>query len=93
MEYTVTSQVAYTYAWVISGGTLVSGDGTPEVIVDWGSAGSGSVQVTATHSCGSAAPVVLNVTKYSGISSVQSGDWDDTSPGIVLVYLPVRTMW
>jgi hypothetical protein len=77
MEYSVTSQVGYTYSWVITGGTLVSGDGTPEVVVDWGAAGAGSVQVTATHSCGSAAPVVLNVSKYAGISSVQTGDWDD----------------
>ena len=49
MEYSVTSLVGYSYAWVVTGGTLVSGDGTPEVVVDWGAAGSGSVQVTATH--------------------------------------------
>ncbi|HEC43494.1 MAG TPA: hypothetical protein ENI20_11760, partial [Bacteroides sp.] len=79
MEYSVTSQVGYTYAWIISGGTLVSGDGTNEVIINWGSAGSGSVQVTSTHSCGSATPVVLNVEKYSGIKSILTGDWDNPS--------------
>ena len=44
MEYSVTALVGYTYSWVITGGTLVSGDGTSEVVVDWGAAGAGSVQ-------------------------------------------------
>jgi len=47
------------------------------VTVDWGPAGPGSVQVTSTQSCGSAAPVILNVNKYTGIRSIQTGDWDD----------------
>ena len=77
--YSVGSRTGYTYAWIVSGGTLISGDGTREIIVDWGGEGAGNIQVTATHTaCGSsAAPVNLIIDIYGSIRSVQTGDWND----------------
>lgn len=36
------------YTWIVTGGTIVSGQNTAGVIVDWGPAGTGSVGVQAT---------------------------------------------
>ena len=79
ISYTVENRIGYTYAWIVTGGTLVSGDGTNEIFVDWGGEGAGNVQVTATHTaCGSsAAPENLPVNIYGSVRSVQTGDWND----------------
>ncbi len=79
ISYAVENRIGYTYAWIVSGGTLVSGDGSSEIIVDWGGEGAGNVQVTATHNaCGaSAAPENLIINIYGSIRSVQTGDWND----------------
>jgi hypothetical protein len=36
------------YAWKVSGGTIIAGDGTPEVVVRWGSGGGGTLDLTET---------------------------------------------
>ncbi|MBK9535976.1 MAG: gliding motility-associated C-terminal domain-containing protein [Flavobacteriales bacterium] len=41
-----------TYNWVVNGGTLVSGQSTSDIVVDWGPSGAGSVLVSATNSLG-----------------------------------------
>jgi autotransporter-associated beta strand protein len=51
------------YTWVVSGGTIVSGAGTNSIQVDWGTTGSGTVQLTETviaSTCSITTPV-LNV--------------------------------
>ncbi len=37
-----------TYAWAVTGGTIASGQGTPQIAVTWGAAGAGTVKVTET---------------------------------------------
>jgi PKD repeat protein len=39
------SGIATTYTWYINNGTIISGQGTPNVIVQWGGAGTGSIKV------------------------------------------------
>ena len=43
------------YTWTVSGGSIASGNGTASIMVNWGSAGSGSVQVLPFNPCGNAA--------------------------------------
>ena len=61
--YSITSDPSATYTWSVNGGIIASGQGTQQITVDWGTAGSGSVSVTETNStnCPSQ-PFVLNVT-------------------------------
>ena len=79
ITYSVSGRIGYTYAWTVTGGTLVSGDGTSQITVDWGPEGAGNVQVIATNTaCGlSDTPVNLPVTIFGAIRSVQSGNWND----------------
>lgn len=49
--YTVTPPGG-NYSWILSGGTIVSGQGTDVLTVDWGPAGSGNVSVIDTNSFG-----------------------------------------
>jgi hypothetical protein len=63
--YTVVNNTGSTYAWLITGGNVSSGQGTNSITVSWGSGGSGNVQVTETFSCHD------NVTPPFGISYVQ----------------------
>lgn len=37
-----------TYVWIVTGGTIVSGQNTPAIVVNWGATGIGSVGVQAT---------------------------------------------
>lgn len=37
------------FTWTVTGGTIASGQGTNNIAVNWGAAGSGSVAVTATN--------------------------------------------
>jgi hypothetical protein len=53
------------YTWTVSsGGTVISGQGTATLTVDWLTAGAQTVSVTYTNStgCQAAAPTVFNVT-------------------------------
>ncbi|NVO20039.1 MAG: T9SS type A sorting domain-containing protein [Bacteroidetes bacterium] len=48
-DYTTSNNTGSTYTWGVSGGSLVSGQGTDEVTVLWGNAGAGSIYVTETN--------------------------------------------
>lgn len=74
--YYVTTKPGYTYTWAITGGTLVTGQGTGTITVDWGAAGAGNVSVVANSGCGSAAAVNLPITKYIVINSITNGNWN-----------------
>lgn len=47
--YSTDEMTDATYQWTITGGAIVSGDGSSEVVVDWGNAGSGSLTVIITN--------------------------------------------
>ncbi|MFL5753898.1 MAG: PKD domain-containing protein [Bacteroidia bacterium] len=62
VAYTVTNTPGSTYNWsVTGGGTIVSGQGTNSMSLNWGATG-GTVTVVETNSCGPGAPVSVNVT-------------------------------
>ncbi|MCC3153095.1 gliding motility-associated C-terminal domain-containing protein [Hymenobacter sp. BT770] len=42
IAYSVPTPAATAYTWLVSGGTIASGQGTPAVTVDWGGASSGA---------------------------------------------------
>jgi PKD repeat protein len=48
------SNVGSTYTWIVTGGTIASGQGTGCVTILWGPAGSGSITVTETNVAGCA---------------------------------------
>lgn len=63
--YEVKNPQTTTYQWVVTGGTITSGQGTTAITVDWGMAGAGTVNVAAlsAQSCASnvfSLPVIIN---------------------------------
>ena len=61
--YTTTNVADHTYNWVVTGGTIVSGQGTNSITVSWTTAGAGTVAVTETITAsGCSAANTLNVT-------------------------------
>ncbi|MCS7027545.1 MAG: YCF48-related protein [Bacteroidia bacterium] len=47
-SYSVPSTTGASYNWNVTGGTIISGAGTNSIMVQWGSAGTGTVSVTVT---------------------------------------------
>jgi len=59
--YSITDVAGATgYTWSVPNGTIVSGQGSTSITVDWGTA-NGDVCVTADNDCGSSAPACLPV--------------------------------
>ncbi|MBK6621758.1 MAG: hypothetical protein IPG32_13090 [Saprospirales bacterium] len=52
---------ATNYAWTVTGGTIVSGQGTPSINVSWNASGSGSVCLSVANGCGSGQQFCLPV--------------------------------
>ena len=61
--YSVTSSPAVTnYNWIIpSGATIVSGQNTPSITVNWGSSTGGQICMTPSNTCGTGAQNCLSV--------------------------------
>jgi subtilisin-like proprotein convertase family protein len=60
--YSITSVPnASGYTWSVTGGTILSGQGTTNIIVDWGNSANGQVCVNATSACGTSQNVCLPV--------------------------------
>ena len=79
--YSVDNNTGYTYTWTLpEGGTIVSGDGTNAITIDWGSnPGTYTLTVSATAPapCSQTAEdVSISVTVLDEIRSVQTGDWN-----------------
>jgi gliding motility-associated-like protein len=51
---------ATTYTWIISGGTLLSGQGTQSVNVEWTTPGTQNIMLVVANDCGSLPAVMLN---------------------------------
>lgn len=81
-KYFVTSAPNSSYNWVVSGGTLQSGQGTDTIIVAWGSSPTGSVGIVAKSNgapCSGSASITVTInagTKpvIQGGHSICSGD-------------------
>jgi len=62
ISYAVTSVAGLIYTWTVPAGvTIVSGQGTYKIVVNWGST-SGIISVTEANSCGASTPSQLTVT-------------------------------
>ena len=46
VTYTTTNVPGHNYLWVVTGGTIISGQGSNSITVDWGSTNPGTVKVT-----------------------------------------------
>jgi hypothetical protein len=62
VTYDITSVAGVNYTWAVSGGTITAGQSTNQITVSWGGAGSGSVQVTPSNSCGNGTPTISSIT-------------------------------
>lgn len=61
--YTTANVAGHTYNWTVTGGTIVTGQGTNTITVNWTTAGPGSVSVTETiTSSGCSGSNTLSVT-------------------------------
>jgi hypothetical protein len=63
--YSTPNVAGHTYTWTVPGGTIVSGQGTNSISVNWTTVGSGNVSVTetitsTTCSAGATKPVTIN---------------------------------
>jgi hypothetical protein len=81
--YSITSASSYSYTWLIasgtSSGTIVSGQNTNSIAVQWGAAGTATVKVNGTYSgcSGTSSYTTLSVSVYSVIySNRATGNWD-----------------
>lgn len=52
VTYFVMGETGSTFTWIITGGSILNGQNTPSVLVQWGSGGSASVQVRERGSIG-----------------------------------------
>ena len=77
VEYTVPQLAGISYNWQVpAGAQLVSGQGTNEIVVNWGSAG-GTLTVSYTTSCGSNT-INLPVTVIDGNCGEVFDDYENT---------------
>ncbi|HLG35061.1 MAG TPA: PKD domain-containing protein [Bacteroidia bacterium] len=61
--YSVTNNAGSVYSWTVTGGTIASGNGSNQITVNWGAAGSGTVSVTEYNFFGCMGSTsILNVT-------------------------------
>jgi len=76
--YSIPSQSGYlSYTWSVAGGTLVSGQGTNSVGINWGASGIGTICISASHpSCGSSVNNCFNADIYRVVLSQRSGNWN-----------------
>ena len=70
-NYSVTQQSGYVYNWIVSNGSITSGQGTTAVGVTWTVDGPGSIGVIASNTYNCSDTVVLN-TLIGGVGVKQS---------------------
>lgn len=78
--YTISNATnATSYAWVVtSGGTITSGQNTTSITVSWNTAGTQTVGVTASNSCGTSSAATLNVEVHPSPTLPNITTQDDT---------------
>jgi len=75
VTYTTLDISNTTYAWTVNGGTILSGNGSNSIQVQWNTAGSNSIMLTAMNSsgCDSTIMFAVNVTTVNPPSVLSSG--------------------
>ncbi|GHN02786.1 hypothetical protein WSM22_42750 [Cytophagales bacterium WSM2-2] len=81
VTYNVTNTSGSTYAWNVSGGTIVSGVGTSSISVAWGVAGLGNISVTETTASGCVGNTV-STNVVIGVPSTTSSISSTVSPDV-----------
>lgn len=72
VTYSVTNNPGSTYTWTVpDGATIVSGQGTSSIVVDFGGSG-GAVSVVETNQFGQGTAVSTNVSMPSGVKTVNA---------------------
>ncbi|WBL42531.1 YCF48-related protein [Algoriphagus halophytocola] len=59
--YTVTELPGVSYTWKVSGGEIITGQGSAEVGILWNQTGEQNLEVQLENSCGKAAPLLLPI--------------------------------
>jgi hypothetical protein len=64
VTYTTSAANATSFSWTVTGGNIVSGQGTNTVIINWGGTpGTYTITITAYNQCGVASPVsIISIT-------------------------------
>ncbi|MBQ20608.1 MAG: hypothetical protein CMD31_07615, partial [Flavobacteriales bacterium] len=57
-SYTTSPISGYTFNWVVTGGTVASGQGTDSITVNWGSSGTGTITLNSLNGCGCPSDVI-----------------------------------
>lgn len=74
VQYSIASVTgASTYTWSTTTGTIVSGQGSTSIVVDYGSFTSGTISVQASNGCGSSLVRTLTVVGAPGTPGVITG--------------------
>ncbi|WP_192347351.1 YCF48-related protein [Algoriphagus sp. Y33] len=60
--YSVPQLGGVDYMWEVSGGEVVEGQGTSEILVNWNSPGSQELRLVQENSCGKADPILKEIT-------------------------------
>jgi hypothetical protein len=84
--YSTTASAGHDYVWIVTGGAITAGQGTASILVDWGSTGTGSVQLTETDpatGCSASGSLSVNihilpVPSVSGATAVCEGATAET---------------
>lgn len=66
-NYLVSHQSGATYDWSVVNGTIISGQGTSSIFVQWNSGGAGNVRLTMTDqsNCTSSQTIIVNISDLS----------------------------
>lgn len=75
LSYSTATVSGATYNWTVTGGTIISGQGTNSITVNWGNGPSGNVAVTTTSQYGcSSGPINLPVTFNAPVTVLAGND-------------------
>jgi gliding motility-associated-like protein len=61
VQYSVSSIYGSAYNWSVNNGTIVSGNNTNSIMVNWSSNNNGSVTISQNNLCGTTIPNTLNI--------------------------------
>lgn len=82
-SYSVPAVAGNTYAWTVSNGTILQGQGTDQVTFSWPNAGAGSVSVTVTNGANSA-----NGSQAVTVNSAPAVSISNSAPIVYVGYSP-----
>ncbi len=85
--YSVTNTPGNSYVWTATGGSIISGQGTNSITIDWGAVGmEGNVRLVESNSCMSATPVDFAVGIHPIATSIIYGSFNVPENSIGDIY-------